>query len=193
MSCDAAFPKAPAPAPATPAAAADAAKFSAEDLEFFEKEVRPILVARCYECHSRDAKKVQGGFLVDSRAGALKGGDTGPAVVPRATDARVPEMDRVARDDVRQPIERPDRGPERDIFPSPSPEALIEAADLDEDQQRRLERELGRQYHLLTRDDRLETVAKDIVQHFARAMEEFWADPKLCTCRACGTQVKRPF
>ncbi|MFM9114945.1 MAG: PSD1 and planctomycete cytochrome C domain-containing protein [Planctomycetota bacterium] len=59
-----------------------AASFSAEDLEFFEKEVRPILVARCYECHSRDAKKVQGGFLVDSRAGALNGGDTGAAVVP---------------------------------------------------------------------------------------------------------------
>jgi hypothetical protein len=59
-----------------------AAAFSAEDLEFFEKEVRPILVARCYECHSRDAKKVQGGFLLDSRDGALKGGDTGAAVVP---------------------------------------------------------------------------------------------------------------
>ncbi|HEX5037305.1 MAG TPA: type I restriction enzyme endonuclease domain-containing protein, partial [bacterium] len=43
---------------------------------------------------------------------------------------------------------------------------LIEAADLDESQERRLERELGRQYHLITRDDRLETVAKDIVKHF---------------------------
>jgi len=39
-------------------------------------------------------------------------------------------------------------------------------ADLDDDQAKRLERELGRQYHLITRDDRLETVAKDIVQHF---------------------------
>ena len=43
--------------------------------------------------------------------------------------------------------------------------ALIEAADLDDEQETRLERELGRQYHLITRDDRLETVAKDIVQH----------------------------
>jgi 3-hydroxyanthranilate 3,4-dioxygenase len=34
---------------------------------------------------------------------------------------------------------------------------------------------------------------KDIVKHFAAAMEEFWADPKLCTCAKCGTQVKRPF
>ena len=43
---------------------------------------------------------------------------------------------------------------------------LIEAAELDEEQEIRLERELGRQYQLITRDDRLETVAKDIVQHF---------------------------
>ncbi len=43
---------------------------------------------------------------------------------------------------------------------------LIEAAELDEEQEKRLERELGRQYHLLTRDDRLEAIAKDIVQHF---------------------------
>ena len=42
----------------------------------------------------------------------------------------------------------------------------IESADLDEEQETRLERELGRQYHLITRDDRLETVAKDVVQHF---------------------------
>jgi len=43
---------------------------------------------------------------------------------------------------------------------------LIEAAALDEEQESKLERELGRQYHILTRDDRLETVAKDIVRHF---------------------------
>ena len=43
---------------------------------------------------------------------------------------------------------------------------LIEAAELDPEQEAKLERELGRQYHILTRDDRLETVAKDIVRHF---------------------------
>jgi type I restriction enzyme R subunit len=43
---------------------------------------------------------------------------------------------------------------------------LVEAAELDEEQEKLLERELGRQYHLLTRDDRLETVALDVVQHF---------------------------
>jgi len=44
--------------------------------------------------------------------------------------------------------------------------SLIEAAELNEEQERRLERELGRQYHLITRDDRLDTVARDIVEHF---------------------------
>ncbi len=44
--------------------------------------------------------------------------------------------------------------------------ALIEAAALDPEEEARLALELGRQYHLLTRDDRLETVARDVVRHF---------------------------
>jgi type I restriction enzyme R subunit len=44
--------------------------------------------------------------------------------------------------------------------------AVIEAADLDGEEEQKLERELGRQYHIITRDDRLETVARDIVRHF---------------------------
>ncbi|MDQ6632227.1 MAG: type I restriction endonuclease [Verrucomicrobiota bacterium] len=43
---------------------------------------------------------------------------------------------------------------------------LIEAAELDPEQETKLERELSKQYHILTRDDRLETVAQDIVRHF---------------------------
>jgi type I restriction enzyme R subunit len=43
---------------------------------------------------------------------------------------------------------------------------LIENADLSEEAEKKLERELGRQYHLITRDDRLDTVAQDIVRHF---------------------------
>ncbi|MBF0339750.1 MAG: type I restriction endonuclease subunit R [Magnetococcales bacterium] len=43
---------------------------------------------------------------------------------------------------------------------------LIENAELDPEQEAKLEQELSRQYHLLTRDDRMETVAKDIVGHF---------------------------
>lgn len=44
--------------------------------------------------------------------------------------------------------------------------ALIEDAGLDEEQEAKLEKALGKQYHLITRDDRLETVAQDIVSHF---------------------------
>lgn len=43
---------------------------------------------------------------------------------------------------------------------------LIEEAQLNPEQEAKLERDLNRQYHIITRDDRLETVAKDIVNHF---------------------------
>lgn len=43
---------------------------------------------------------------------------------------------------------------------------IIEAAELDPEQEAKLDRELSKQYHILTRDDRLETVAEDIVRHF---------------------------
>jgi hypothetical protein len=56
-----------------------------EQAEFFEKKVRPVLVAKCFACHSAD-KKRSGGLLVDSRAALLKGGDTGPAIVPGDPD-----------------------------------------------------------------------------------------------------------
>jgi type I restriction enzyme R subunit len=45
-------------------------------------------------------------------------------------------------------------------------EALLEEAELDEAQERRLEREFAREYHLITRDERLERVAQDVVSHF---------------------------
>ena len=44
--------------------------------------------------------------------------------------------------------------------------AILEQASLDTDQENKLEREFSREYHLITRDDRLETVAQDIVYHF---------------------------
>src|SRR6185503_5036201 len=43
---------------------------------------------------------------------------------------------------------------------------LLEDAELDEAQERKLEREFSREYHLITRDDRLEKIAEDIVIHF---------------------------
>jgi len=52
------------------------------DSEFFEQKIRPVLVARCYKCHSEGADKVQGGLLLDSREATRRGGDSGAAVVP---------------------------------------------------------------------------------------------------------------
>jgi len=49
--------------------------------EFFEGKIRPVLVERCYECHSAESKTLKGGLRVDSRAGLLAGGDSGPAIV----------------------------------------------------------------------------------------------------------------
>lgn len=57
-------------------------KLSADQLEFFEKRVRPILADNCYKCHSQNSEKVKGGLLLDSKEGWTKGGDTGPAIVP---------------------------------------------------------------------------------------------------------------
>lgn len=57
-----------------------------EAVEFFEAKVRPILVNHCYECHSTSKKKSHGGLFLDSRDGVLKGGDSGPAIVPGDAD-----------------------------------------------------------------------------------------------------------
>ena len=58
-------------------------------IDFFEKKIRPVLVQNCYKCHSarpgrgeKAPKKVKGGLSLDSRAGWMKGGDSGPAIVP---------------------------------------------------------------------------------------------------------------
>ena len=48
---------------------------------FFESKVRPILVDNCYGCHAADTEH-NGSLLLDTKAGMLAGGDTGPAVVP---------------------------------------------------------------------------------------------------------------
>lgn len=62
--------------------AADQAAPTQEQLTFFETKIRPVLVTHCYECHAADSKILKGGLRVDSRAGLLKGGDTGAAIVP---------------------------------------------------------------------------------------------------------------
>lgn len=55
-------------------------KIPADQIEFFEKEIRPVLVKRCYECHG--PKKQEASLRLDSHAWMMKGSDSGKAVVP---------------------------------------------------------------------------------------------------------------
>jgi hypothetical protein len=60
-----------------------AARAEAEDgIAFFESKIRPVLVEHCYRCHSDRAKSPKGGLRVDSREALIRGGDSGPAMVP---------------------------------------------------------------------------------------------------------------
>src|SRR5688572_25760046 len=54
----------------------------AREFDFFEAKIRPVLVEHCYKCHSATSEKLKGGLHADSKAGLLRGGETGPAVVP---------------------------------------------------------------------------------------------------------------
>jgi hypothetical protein len=68
--------------PSAAAGQSAAPRPSAADNEFFEKKVRPLLFEHCHACHSARAKRLKGGLRLDTRADILKGGDSGPAVVP---------------------------------------------------------------------------------------------------------------
>ena len=52
-----------------------------EGTRFFREKIEPVLKAQCFGCHSRQADEVQGGLRLDFKAGVLRGGDTGPAIV----------------------------------------------------------------------------------------------------------------
>jgi type I restriction enzyme R subunit len=70
------------------------------------------------------------------------------ATVPLYYENRIPEL-QLINENLNEDMER-----------------LLEEAELDEEQEKKLEREFAREYHLITRDYRLETVAKDLVTHF---------------------------
>ncbi|MGI8964573.1 MAG: PSD1 and planctomycete cytochrome C domain-containing protein, partial [Limisphaerales bacterium] len=63
-------------------ASAEGKSIPREGVDFFEKNIRPVLNDRCYKCHSLQSKKVKGGLLLDSHKTMLQGGETGPAIVP---------------------------------------------------------------------------------------------------------------
>jgi hypothetical protein len=60
--------------------------FTPEQLDFFESRIRPVLIEHCLECHSNNDNQ-KGGLSLTSRAGLLRGGESGPAIVPGKPDA----------------------------------------------------------------------------------------------------------
>src|SRR3984957_20405343 len=59
---------------------------SPEQIEFFEKRVRPVLTANCFACHGGASNPPMGGLRLDSREMLLRGGKRGPAVLPGDPD-----------------------------------------------------------------------------------------------------------
>jgi len=59
----------------------------ATDLEFFEKKIRPVLIEKCYSCHSGKADEVEAKLWLDTKEGWARGGQSGPAIVPGKPEA----------------------------------------------------------------------------------------------------------
>jgi cytochrome c553 len=85
------------------AAPAGAQSPTPEQALFFEKNVQPVLASRCSSCHSVDTL-TSAGLSLDNREGVLKGGASGPAIVPGKPDESL-LMRRITADDpnVRMP------------------------------------------------------------------------------------------
>jgi Protein of unknown function (DUF1553)/Protein of unknown function (DUF1549)/Planctomycete cytochrome C len=74
----------------------------------FERKIRPVLVENCYKCHSAEHKTEKGGLRLDSREAMLKGGESGPAVVPgKPTDGLLLKAIRQVEDAPKMPPKGP--------------------------------------------------------------------------------------
>lgn len=60
-----------------------------EAIAFYQKQVKPILKANCFECHADDPADLQGSFAITSHASIMRGGDSGPAVDPQDIDKSI--------------------------------------------------------------------------------------------------------
>ena len=76
------------------------------DIEFFETKIRPVLAQKCYGCHNSKMPAPKGSLVLDSKEGLLKGGVSGPALVPgKPAESRLingPELQRSAGADAAQ-------------------------------------------------------------------------------------------
>ncbi|RXS97598.1 PSD1 and planctomycete cytochrome C domain-containing protein [Silvibacterium dinghuense] len=73
---------------------------------FYKEKIQPILSSHCYDCHSADAGAAAG-LRVDDRAALLKGGKSGPAIVPGKPEESL-LLERVLTTDVKQRMPKGD-------------------------------------------------------------------------------------
>jgi hypothetical protein len=66
------------------------AQADSPDAEFFEKRIRPVLASHCFQCHSSKLPDPKGDLTLDTKAGLVRGGFLGPAIVPgKPTESRL--------------------------------------------------------------------------------------------------------
>lgn len=79
-----------------------------QQLEFFEKEIRPILVEHCYRCHGGEEEKIKGGLVLTNREALRSGGDSGPALTAgKPDDSLLIEAIRYHNRDLQMPPKSP--------------------------------------------------------------------------------------
>src|ERR1700685_3372117 len=89
-----------------PTAPVEATGVGTAAIEFYERKVRPLLVANCYTCHSAETNS-KGGLRVDDRNGLLVGGSRGPAIRPGKPDESLLIKAVSYRGKLKMPPERP--------------------------------------------------------------------------------------
>jgi hypothetical protein len=98
----------------SPANDTAATSIAPDQREFFEKEVRPLLVKRCFECH--DGKVTKGGLSLASAHGWQTGGDSGPAILPgKPDDSLLIRSVRYTDEDYQMPPPKKGKLPDEEI------------------------------------------------------------------------------
>lgn len=130
-------------------AAVAAPAVTAEQERFFETKIRPVLANQCGKCHSARAEKLRAGLRLDTRDGALAGGESGPVIVPGDPESSLlVRAIRYVDEDLKMPPEgklpdaviadftewvrmgAPDPRPKADAAPSAAATAPAKASDL---------------------------------------------------------------
>ena len=85
------------------------AKPTPEQTNFFESKVRPLLAENCFRCHGGEpGKKPKAGLTLKSLEGMLKGGESGPALVPGdLAKSRIIEAIRYRNENMSMPPKKP--------------------------------------------------------------------------------------